>query len=238
MPEEQHLSKVPYETVKLIELDVDASSVPQKKRTPWDKLGRYNISILILGTIAILLAIAFLTFLWAVSINGTTSGNLPPLWKLITERRWTARVITLCSILIRVATAAQLCVFAAIVAALILERVGASAQDFPLLSMIRCANTGPQALIWNVLHTMKTGSQIGYSLLIVVTILNAFALQFTSTILLTDLGLQYVVLNHATVKDIYFGFSTDGKNKNNTNTYAGVDFWYVKDRFSLAKAMS
>ena len=228
MTELRDLSKVPYMSIDQNERNVDLASAPaHKRRTPWEKLGRYNISILFLGTIALLLAISFLTFIWVVSIHGTLDGKLPPLWKLIATRNWVSRVITLCAIFIRVATAAQLCVFAATMAALILERIGASAQDFPLLSMIRCANTGPQALIWNVLHTMKTGSQIGYSLLIVVTILNALALQFTSTILLTDLGYASVVLNETTVGDIYFGFSEGGKNKNNTNTYAGVDFWCV-----------
>ncbi|KAH7068935.1 hypothetical protein BKA63DRAFT_520340 [Paraphoma chrysanthemicola] len=59
--------------------------------------------------------------------------------------------------------------------------------------MIRCANTGPQALIWNVMHTIPKGIQLGYSFLIVTTILNALALQFISTLLLADFGNSWVL---------------------------------------------
>lgn len=213
------------ETVQQTEQDTLTPPIPlQKKRSSWEKLGAYNIAVLIAGTVVILLAVGFLTFIWVVSINGTQHGELPALWKLIASRTWVSRVVTLCSILIRVATAAQMCVFAAIMAALILERIGASAEDFPLLSMIRCANTGPQALIWNVMHTIHTGSQRGYSFLIVLTILNALALQFTSTILLADLWPVYVVLDPNTSTNITFGMldSVVGD-----NPYAGVDYWYV-----------
>ena len=226
MADQRAHDKLPYESVEQVERDGTSSpSGPTaRKRTAKEKLGTYNIVVLSIGTLVILLAIGFLAFIWAVSINNLTSGHLPRLWKLIVTKRWVSRVVTLSAILIRIATAAQLCVFAAIMAALILERVGASAQDFPLLSMIRCANTGPQALIWNVIRTMKTGTQWGYSILIVLTILNAFALQFTSTLLLFDLGYMEVVLNDTNVADIHFALSQDDLK---TNPYAGVDFWYV-----------
>ncbi|KAH7355676.1 hypothetical protein BKA66DRAFT_613341 [Pyrenochaeta sp. MPI-SDFR-AT-0127] len=222
MTEPQSYEKVPNASVEQTERDASPLPAPlHKKRSAWEKLGAYNIAVLVIGTATILLAVGFLTFIWVVSINGTQSGQLPSLWKLIVSNAWVSRVITLCSILIRVATAAQLCVFAAILAALILERIGASAEDFPLLSMMRCANTGPQALIWNVLHTIHTGSQRGYSLLIILTILNALALQFTSTILLADLSPTYVVLDRNSTRNITFGMS----DSLTENAYAGIDYW-------------
>lgn len=221
--------KAPYASVQ--QQDRDASPPPTlvaKRRTLKDKLGLYNIAVLSLGTVAILLAIAFLAFVWTVAINNTREGDLPQLWRLIVQARWVSRVVTLCSIVIRVAAAAQLCVFAAIVAALILERVGASTEDLPLLSMIRCANTGPNALIWNVIHTMGTGTQVGYSILIVVTVLNAIVMQFTSTLLLADLVPTRVVLGNVN-RDVYFGMGEltdrDGVVSAGVNPYVGSDYW-------------
>lgn len=168
----------------------------QTPRTKLEKLGTYNIVVLVVGTVFIILPIAFLAFMWSVSINQSLTGHQSHLWVKIVASDWTARVVTLATVLMRAAIAAQLCVFAAIMAALILERAGTYTQDFPLLSMIRCANNGPQALIWHVWHTITTttGSQLGYCILIIIAILNAVALQFTSTILLVDFREQYVIL--------------------------------------------
>ncbi|KAL1594903.1 hypothetical protein SLS59_008453 [Nothophoma quercina] len=220
--------KAPYVSIQPQDRDDTPPPVlAPKQRTLKDKLGLYNIFVLSLGTVAILLAVGFLVFVWAVAINSTNGGSLPPLWRIIAERKWVSRVVTLCSIVVRVAAAAQLCVFAAIVAALILERVGASTEDLPLLSMIRCANTGPNALIWNVVHTMGTGTQVGYSILITVTILNALVMQFTSTLLLADLDPKYIVLQNVT-RDTYFSMpSLDGTGDDGAgagiNPYAGSD---------------
>ncbi|KAL6710523.1 hypothetical protein ACN47E_008571 [Coniothyrium glycines] len=219
--------KTPYESVQPKDRDDSPSPVlAPKQRTLTEKLGTYNIVVLLLGTVAILLAVAFLAFVWTVANNNTDGGHLPPLWRMIVERQWVSRVVTLCSIVIRVAAAAQLCVFAAIVAALILERVGASTEDLPLLSMIRCANTGPNALLWNVVHTMGTGTQVGYSTLIVLTILNALAMQFTSTMLLADLVPTRIVLQSVT-RETYFSMSSldNAGAGSGVNPYAGSDVW-------------
>lgn len=190
------IEKAPYASVRQVEQDASTEPQPaEKRRTKWEKLGVYNFWVLIIGTIIILLSVAFLAFVWIVAMRQSTTNNLPRLWIDIVRKDYTSRVVTIATLLVRVALAAQLCVFAAIMAALILERVGASNEDFPMLSMIRCANTGPQALIWNVFHTVTHGTQLGYSFVIVVTILNALALQFMSTMLLADFGNPLVVLD-------------------------------------------
>ncbi|KAH7393087.1 hypothetical protein BKA66DRAFT_439198 [Pyrenochaeta sp. MPI-SDFR-AT-0127] len=196
MSTSQDIEKLPYKSVQQVDQDGPAThSIPQKIRTKWEKLGTYNIGVLIVGTLIILLAVGFLAFVWIVAMKQGKTKHLPRLWMDIVSEDWTSRVVTIGTLLVRIALAAQLCVFAAIMAALILERVGASNEDFPMLSMIRCANTGPHALIWNVLHTITKGSQLGYSFFIVITILNALVLQFMSTILLADFGNPLVVLD-------------------------------------------
>jgi hypothetical protein len=221
MDKSKGTEKGPYESIHQVEQDGSQIPAPaQKKRTKWEKLGAYNIWVLIIGTLFILLSVAFLAFVWAVAMKQSRTPHLPGLWIDIVRRDWTSRVVTMATILVRAALAAQLCVFAAIMAALILERVGASNEDFPMLSMIRCANTGPQALIWNVMHTITTGSQLRYSLIIVITILNALALQFMSTLLLAGFGNTLVVLDdHKEV--INWGVD---QSRDPTST-AGSDFW-------------
>ena len=220
MAEPRDLEKSAIETV--IETNRDVQPSLQKQRTAQDKLGIWNIIVLSVGTALILIPVGFLVWFWWVSLAAVNRTEHDfSLWNLIATRQWGPRMITLCVILIRVATGAQLCIFAAIMAALILERVGASSQDFPLLSMMRCANTGPQALIWYVYHTMKSRSQLVYTSMIVITILNAFALQFTSTMLLADVKIATVVTN-ITHGFVGYGLTVDAV----TNYATGIDYWY------------
>ncbi|KAF2029569.1 hypothetical protein EK21DRAFT_89660 [Setomelanomma holmii] len=221
MADPQSAAKIPYQFIQPIDDETSLPSPPpEKPRTKWEKLGTYNFWVLILGTIIILISIAFLAFMWAVAWRRNETEHIPRLWIEIVSRNWTARVVTLATLLARVAIAAQLCVFAAIMAAFILERVGASNEDFPMLSMIRCANTGPQALIWNVFHTITKRSQLAYSFIIVVTILNALALQFMSTILLADFDNDLVILDHYN-DDILWGVDASRAEI----VTAGSDYW-------------
>ncbi len=225
MADQHDVEKTSSESERTVDLKAPYlrdSEPAQTSRTQLEKLGAYNIVVLVMGTILILVPIAFLAFMWSVSINQYVSGSQPSLWIRIVEGDYTARVITLATVVMRAAVAAQLCVFAAIMAALILEQGGAYATDFPLLSMIRCANNGPQALIWHVCHTIttSTGSQLGYSVIIIIAILNAIALQFTSTILLADFGTVDVILGqqHRTIR---WGNSDDAS----TAVFQSSDYW-------------
>jgi hypothetical protein len=196
----------------------------QKPRNFWEKLGFYNLAVLTLGTIAIALAIGFLCFLWGSAAHARHFGTFPELWFMIAWADWMKSTVTLSSVLIRVATAAQLGVFAAVVAALILERVGVPTEDLPLISMIRCLNSGPHSLALSIYNSIFTGALLPYSILIVVAILNAFALQFTSTILLQDFNNTNVVRPQQPVP-IAFGITNDAKFGETTNVYGGTDYW-------------
>ncbi|KAH8711827.1 hypothetical protein GQ44DRAFT_731061 [Phaeosphaeriaceae sp. PMI808] len=224
MAQPQGIEKTPYQAIQQVDrdglpiVDQDGTPIPpspiHKNRSNWEKLGTYNLWVLVIGTFFIFLSIAVLAFLWILSIQSKTSGNLPTLWNDIVGKNWTSRVVTLATLVIRVALAAQLCVFAAIMAALVLERVGASAEDLPLLSMIR-------SLIWNVLHTVSKGTQLGYSCIIVVTIINAMALQFMSTMLFADFNDGLVVsLNQK--MDIPWGIA---QSREDTTESQGCDYW-------------
>ncbi|KAH7082634.1 hypothetical protein BKA63DRAFT_501356 [Paraphoma chrysanthemicola] len=196
----------------------------QKPRHFWEKLGAYNLAVLTLGTIAIALALGFLAFLWGSAAHARHFGTFPEVWYEIALADWMKSTVTLSSVLIRVATAAQLGVFAAIVAALILERVGVPTEDLPLISMIRCLNSGPHSLALSIFNSIFTGALLPYSALIIIAILNAFALQFTSTILLQDFNDTSVVRPQQPAP-IAFGITENAEFGSTANPYGGTDYW-------------
>lgn len=222
-----YAEKSTYTTIHESERDATASPVPmQKPRRFWEKLGIYNIAVLFLGTVAVAVALAFLFFIWGAATHGRQS-SFPELWFSIVENKWATRVVTLSSVLIRIATAAQLGVFAAILAALILEQVGVSTEDLPLVSMIRCLNSGPHSLALSIINSIFSKALFPYSFLICLAIINAFALQFTSTILLTDFGDTKVVMEFKH-DNVTFGLNRNvstGVNSKGINTYGGLDYW-------------
>lgn len=175
-----HHSEVPSETGMRVPCLTHRSFVA--------KLGLWNVIVLIAGAVASSLAMAFLALLWAGSESARQGQNTPKIWFTIAEMGWATRVVTVASVLIRLATAAQMGVFAALVAAWILETTGATTEHLPMLSIIRTVNNGPQSHIWNVFHSLRIRSKWLYSTLVILAILDAFALQFTSTILITDFG--------------------------------------------------
>jgi hypothetical protein len=102
--------------------------------------------------------------------------------------------------------------------------------------MIRCLNSGPHSLALSVYESIFTRALFPYSILIILAILNAFALQFTSTLLLTDFGSTEVVRDFETYNIIFgLGFDRNVTNSDNSggstgikpgvDTYGGLDYW-------------
>jgi hypothetical protein len=221
----QHDEKLPHVAQELGRDITPSPAVLHKPRRYWEKLGIYNIVVLFLGTIAVATTLLFLFFIWGTATRAR-QVSFPQLWYGIVEKKWATRIVTLSAVLIRVATAAQLGVFAAILAALILEGVGVSTETFPLVSVIRCLNSGPHSLVLSISDSIFTKAMFPYSLLIALAVMDAFALQFTSTILLNDFRDTIVVLAyfHDTIP---FGLNRDvlTGGTRETNTYGGLDYW-------------
>lgn len=179
-------SEVPPET--------NSTTASASRRSFVEKLGLFNIGILTLGSIAIFIAIGFITFPWSGSQTARTSQPTPILWYDIVEwHNGATRLTTVGYVFIRLATGAQMGLLAVLVAAWTLETTGASAEHLPLLSIIRTVNKGPQSHIWNVFHSVRTGTKWTYSFMIVLAMLDAVALQFTSTPLGGDFGPARIV---------------------------------------------
>lgn len=188
-------------------------------------MGLWNMFVLAIGAIASLLAVAFLAFLWIGSESARKGDPTPRLWFFIVDNDWATRVVTVASVLIRLATAAQMGVFAALIAAWILETTGASAEHLPMLSVIRTVNNGPQSHIWNVFHSLHVGSRYFYSAVIVLAILDALALQFTSTLLITDFQTVAIVPGAIQRPVHYAPYNLDDEQAGNVQAGNGVDFF-------------
>ncbi|KAJ4384049.1 hypothetical protein N0V86_000893 [Didymella sp. IMI 355093] len=206
---------MPSEYVRTSELPPEADSRPQppSQRSFVEKLGLYNTGLLVIGTVASFLAMAFLALLWSGSETAKNDRPTPVIWYTIAAKpNWATRVATIGSVVIRLATAAQMGVFAALVAAWTLETKGASAEHLPLLSIIRTVNNGPQSHVWNVFHSLRIGSRKFYSAIVIVAILNTLALQFTSTLLVSDFG-SVTVVPHAGQQAVSYGILSQYDNE-------------------------
>lgn len=181
--------------------------------------------------VGILVAVAFLTFTW-YGASQATRGELPPaLWQMILEKQWMTRVVTVCAILIRVASSTQMGVFAALVAAIVLERTGVIAEQLALMSVIRSVNNGPRSHLRNAFISVRSGVRLGYVAIVSIAFLTLVALQFTSTLLLGDFSATDVVIG-TTQDSLAFGVTALPNGSVDTNaasSYAlsstGIDPW-------------
>ncbi len=211
--------------------DVQESELPitppaHKKRSLSQKLGIFNLLVLILGTLVIFAALAILIFVWFVSLRyALKNEQTPNLWNLIVKHSWTSRVVTLSSTVIRLVTATQLGIFTAIMAALVLEKAGAPRADLPKVSIMRCSNSGPNSFLLSIPSSIFRVSVLPYAILIVIAIIDAFALQFTSTFLLSDFSVTQVVLR-TTKQSTNFGLhEVSVSNVDPVIPWAGVNYW-------------
>ncbi|KAI8945188.1 hypothetical protein F4801DRAFT_594363 [Xylaria longipes] len=158
-------------------------------RIPTHKaLGIFTITILIGGTIIVLIALSFLLFLWYGEGSGIGGQHATSAWRNIMLREWLPQVITLASLAMRVTVAAQITLCTSMCAALILEKRRVRKSHAAQFSIARSVNDGPWTLIFTLLRDVP--SQIYLhpeSILIVFLGLAAFGTQFASTILLSDL---------------------------------------------------
>ena len=111
-------------------------------------------------------------------------------WYYIVSRDWTARLITLCSAVIRTCISAQAITCSMMLASLILEHPEIPAKDIPIMSVYQYANSGPLEITLPLLHALrKTGLFKIPTKLLTVTLLvfTSTMSQFISTFLLSDL---------------------------------------------------
>lgn len=144
-------------------------------------LGLFGICVLVLGTVGIVLGMAFLTYLWRSSMRAQ-AGQIDngELWFLFVAANWISVTVTLTAAIIRVCMGFQMGILTGMTASLLVERTGVPLSSAPLISMLRALSTSPYNLVSR--KTLVTPFGVAICLAVLLTA----ASNFTSTILLVD----------------------------------------------------
>ncbi|KAK1995376.1 hypothetical protein LX36DRAFT_692657 [Colletotrichum falcatum] len=153
-------------------------------------LGRLGLLTVGGGTALVLGVLGFLVFLW--SGEGPDDGRgAAALWRWIMLNQHVTQAVTLLTVLLRIAITAQASVYTSLIAGVVLERHGVPLSRVAEMSIIRCTNDGPLRLAWLlVTSARKSRLQAGLAALLLLTTL---AVQFSSTFLVSDLGVSSLV---------------------------------------------
>ncbi|KAH0605279.1 uncharacterized protein H6S33_005261 [Morchella sextelata] len=151
-----------------------------------NKLGYWQLSVLVLGNIAILFAVAILCYLWSSVSRKSAEGT--SVWEMIVFSGWILRVITLTSIIIRTAMTMQATVFCMVLASITLQRGGVLMQNAAAVSIYRFTNSGPHNMILPLFFAQRGWKSDVAMTMTALLSLTTVCSQFTSTILLMDLG--------------------------------------------------
>lgn len=150
----------------------------------YDRFGWLAITILVTATTLILLALAFLWFLWM-------SNHSNKAWHRIAARSWITRTVALSSLVLRTSMSMQASTATSMLAGLALENTQILLLHLASVSTMRNANAGPYMLAWLVLKAFLKDPYRWYRallpILIFILVITSTLSQFTSTTLLADL---------------------------------------------------
>jgi hypothetical protein len=135
---------------------------------------------LVLGAVGILAFIGYISFLWLAADN-----NL--IWKNIALAGWITRSIAIAAVVLRTAITVQSGIVCSMIAGIVLEGPGVAPPELATISMMRATTPAPYTLFGHIYTGTKFISWLATSFAAVLTVTTLF-LQFTSTILLSDLG--------------------------------------------------
>ena len=131
-----------------------------------------------LSLLAIVASLVVLCWVWFSSHSDDT-------WRSLILTGWLPRTVALCSLVIRWSVSALAAIATSMLAAIAIERHGVLLEQLAKVSIVRHTNTGPMSL-GSLLKRSPT-RRIFVRLAIGVLILTTALLQFTSTVLLSDL---------------------------------------------------
>lgn len=146
-------------------------------------VGRFNVLILIPGTIVLLGICGFLVFLWSANTHNIV-------WKSIVLAGWLTRTITLLSMAIRFIVTGQAALCTSILALLFLRKYHVLLPDVVAAVVAQYQNTGPFSLFTRTVRSLTRGRGILLDFLLIVMLATSAVVQFTSTILLSDVRLS------------------------------------------------
>ncbi|KAK7592047.1 hypothetical protein V3481_006682 [Fusarium oxysporum f. sp. vasinfectum] len=165
------------------------------------RLGKGSIAVLMSSFVVCLGCLTFLAFLWGANANNAV-------WRSIVLAGWTTRSITITSLVLRWATAAQAAICTSMLAAILLQMGAVPLPAAAAVSIIRFDNTGPWSLLCKMGAEWHHGS-ISIGLLAALLTFTTLSLQFASTVLLSQVGIASLPVA-TSVPQTYYGTDTYG----------------------------
>ena len=189
------------------------------RRSAVHRVGISALGSLCVTTVITVAVIAFYTFLWLGKENNY-------IWHHIMINGWAPRAITIPSLILRAATGLQLGVMSAMLAALALENGSVRLQDAAILSILRASRGTPRKLLLPLISGLKlewSATRLRCCVITATTgvmVLGSILLQFTSTILLSDLRLGQLPGNTYT-SAVFYDFMYTPEPASNYGTSLG-----------------
>ncbi|KAI1147773.1 hypothetical protein F4825DRAFT_471080 [Nemania diffusa] len=158
------------------------------KLTLRESIGTSGLLSIAGGTLASLVSLGFLIFLWTGQGTALGAVDASSAWRAIILGGWSSQAITLAALVIRTATAIQATTCTSMLAALFLERHYVPKSEVVHFSILRSVNNGPLRLaelaskLKPILRTFSIETALVFSILT-----SVLALQFASTLLFIDL---------------------------------------------------
>ncbi|KAI7776575.1 hypothetical protein LA080_004780 [Diaporthe eres] len=183
-----------------------------------ESLGLEGCAGIIGGFFGLLGVFGFLPFLWFGAGAAPEAANATWVWRQLALRDWMPRAVTLTSIILRFIIGTQATICTSMIAALLLERLSVPRSQAARASIMRGINDGPWKLVMLVASYKSKISAIFWHLepwLIILVALLSLSLQFTSTILLSDMH-PFAIIGDP-----------------NTKTAKGLCSWPGKEKFTL-----
>ncbi|KAL8397250.1 hypothetical protein RB594_004100 [Gaeumannomyces avenae] len=161
------------------------------ERWRWFRLGVWGFTTIALGSFVTLAILGFLAFLWTTeAVSG--SERAPAAWRWVVLGGRATQAVTLATVVARAAITAQSTVYTSLISSIALERHGVPLSAAAQFSVLRAINDGPLRLAWLLLTSSPRRSAL-LAGLTVVLFATTVAVQFSSTILVSDLEFSTVV---------------------------------------------
>lgn len=184
---------------KAAKVAVSPINAPKKTIKPDTRPSMYRLlrlsgcAVILGGSVVIFASVAFLLFLWYGGSSGREAANAGDLWRRIALDDRTNQAVTLVGVIIRTVVTYQAAMATSMAAGLILEARFVPRSRAAHFSMLRALSSGPFTLMRLILTSGRRKLLFCIETLLgTILFLSLLSLQFSSTILLFDLGITPV----------------------------------------------
>ena len=178
--------------------NAEKHAASNRTRPVHERIGIYTLVIATISTICLLAPLIFLAWMWFGDRSSST-------WRRIMLNDFAKQAVTISALVLRTAIACLGGVATAMIASISIEHHGVPLKDVAQVSIARFSNSGPDAF-WRSMLFRNAFIEMPFRLLLILLFLITLGSQFTSTILLSDLG-QGTVITASTTSTNTSGFS-------------------------------